>query len=108
MPKHVRFGSVGLWLLVGSLAGVTLPAEAGGDPVAGAAKAGVCVACHGADGIGKARQYPNLRRQKAAYLEKQLKAFRDGERKDPFMSAMAKPLSDRDISNLAAYFERIR
>lgn len=69
------------------------------------AKVSACVACHGADGIGKAPQYPNLAGQKATYLEKQLKAFRSGERKDPNMSAMAKPLSDDDIAELAAYFE---
>jgi cytochrome c553 len=71
------------------------------------AKIGVCVACHGADGIGKAPQYPNLAGQKATYLEKQLKGFRSGERKDPNMSAMAKPLSDQDIAVLAAYFESL-
>jgi cytochrome c553 len=71
------------------------------------AKVGVCVACHGADGIGKAPQYPNLAGQKGAYIEKQLKAFRSGDRKDPNMSAMAKPLSDQDIADLAAYFESL-
>ncbi len=71
------------------------------------AKAGACVACHGADGVGKAPQYPNLAGQKATYLDKQLKAFRSGERKDPNMSAMAKPLSDQDIEDLAAYFESV-
>jgi len=68
---------------------------------------GACVACHGADGIGKAPQYPNLAGQKAAYLQKQLKAFRSGERTDPNMSALAKPLSDEDIARLAAYFESL-
>lgn len=68
---------------------------------------GTCVACHGADGIGKAPQYPNLAGQKAAYLQKQLKAFRSGERTDPNMSALAKPLSDEDIARLAAYFESL-
>lgn len=105
MPRHLRFVWTGI-LLAAALS--PSAALAGGDPVAGAAKVGVCVACHGADGIGKAQQYPNLRGQKAGYLEKQLKAFRDGDRKDPFMSPMAKPLSDEDISNLAAYFERVR
>jgi cytochrome c553 len=71
------------------------------------AKVGACVACHGADGIGKAPQYPNLAGQKATYIEKQLSAFRSGERKDPNMSAMAKPLSDQDIVDIAAYFESL-
>ena len=51
---------------------------------------GDCVACHGADGIGKAQQYPDLRGQKAYYLEKQLRAFRNGERNDASMNAVAR------------------
>jgi len=75
-----------------------------GDAAAGKAKAASCAACHGADGISKIPTYPNLKGQKAAYLEKQLKAFKDGSRTDPTMNAMAKPLSDADIANLAAYY----
>lgn len=82
-------------------------ALAGADEEVPVALLGTCVACHGADGIGKAPQYPNLAGQKAPYLEKQLKAFRSGERKDPNMSAMAAPLSDEDIGKLAAYFENV-
>jgi cytochrome c553 len=37
-------------------------------------------------------------------MVKQIKAFRDGTRNDPMMSPMAKPLSDQDIEDLAAYF----
>ena len=95
------------WLLAGLLASVTPLATFSDAAAAPIGKVGVCAACHGADGIGKAPQYPNLRGQKATYLEKQLKAFRAGDRKDPFMSAMAKPLSDADIANLAAYFEGV-
>jgi len=42
--------------------------------------------------------------QKAAYLEKQMKAFRDGSRKDPSMEGQSKTLTDVDIANLAAYY----
>lgn len=77
------------------------------DIDAGKTKASSCAGCHGAAGISAAPTYPNLAGQKAAYLEKQLKAFRDGTRKDPLMNAMAKPLSDRDIANLAAYYESL-
>ena len=80
-------------------------AMAAGDAAAGKAKAASCAACHGADGISKVPTYPNLKGQKAAYLEKQLKAFKSGDRKDPTMNAMSKPLSDADMANLAAYFE---
>jgi cytochrome c553 len=83
------------------------PTFAAGNPAAAVDLLGRCVACHGADGIGKAPQYPNLRGQKAAYLEKSLKGFRSGERKDANMSAMAKGLTDTEIADLAAYFSAI-
>jgi cytochrome c553 len=95
----------------GLLAGIFLlfaaPVAAPQEPDVPVALLGTCVACHGADGIGKAPHYPNLAGQKAVYIEKQLKAFRSGERAEPNMSALAKPLSDDDISRLARYFESL-
>lgn len=82
---------------------VTAPALAG-DAAAGKAKSAVCAGCHGANGISTVPIYPNLAGQKEQYLVKQMKAFRDGLRSDPTMSAMAKPLSDADIDNLSAYY----
>jgi len=78
--------------------------HAGGDVAAGKAKAATCMACHGPDGNSVNPVWPKLAGQHAPYLEKQIKDFRDGKRKDPMMSPMAAPLSDTDISNLAAYF----
>lgn len=78
------------------------------DVDAGKAKSGMCAACHGADGISFAPMYPNLKGQKAAYLEKQLKAFKDGSRKDPTMSPMAMPLSDDDIVNISAFYAEMK
>lgn len=83
-------------------------AIAGGDVAAGKAKAMTCAGCHGANGISPVPNYPNLAGQKSAYTAKQMKAFKDGSRKDPMMSAMAKPLSDTDIANLAAYYESLK
>ena len=39
---------------------------------------------------------------------KQIKAFRDGTRKDPLMSAQAAALTDADIENLAAYLSSLK
>ncbi|MDH5764956.1 MAG: cytochrome c [Gammaproteobacteria bacterium] len=78
------------------------------DAAAGKAKAATCAACHGNDGIGKMPTYPNLNGQKEAYMVKQLKAFKDGTRKDPTMNAMAKPLSDADMANLAAFYSSMK
>jgi cytochrome c553 len=74
------------------------------DAAAGKAKSATCAACHGADGNSANPMWPKLAGQHAPYLEKQMKDFRDGRRKDPVMAPMAAALSDADIANLAAYF----
>jgi len=81
-------------------------AHAGGDASKGHARSAVCAACHGADGNSTNAMWPKLAGQHEAYLAKQLRDFRTGTRKDPGMSAMAAPLSDDDIANLAAYFSQ--
>ncbi|MFT5393056.1 MAG: cytochrome c553, partial [Gammaproteobacteria bacterium] len=67
-------------------------------------KSAICGACHGADGNSINGLWPKIAGQHEMYLVKQLKDFRAGTRKNPTMSAMAKPLSDTDIANLAAFF----
>jgi cytochrome c553 len=74
------------------------------DIEAGKAKAVTCNACHGSKGVSMIPMYPNLAGQKEQYLILQLKAFRDGERKNMQMSPMAMGLSDTDIENLSAYY----
>ena len=79
-----------------------------GDAAAGKAKSATCLACHGANGISTQPIYPNLAGQKEAYIAKQLKAFKAGDRKDPTMNAMVAPLTDADIANLAAYYSSLK
>ncbi|WP_337879535.1 cytochrome c [Rheinheimera sp.] len=74
------------------------------DKAAGQAKAAVCAACHGADGVSMMPDYPNLAGQKEKYLQLAITAYRDGGRKHAVMSPMANGLTDADIANLAAYF----
>jgi len=69
---------------------------------------GSCAACHGQNGIGIIPLYPNLAGQKREYLIAQLRAFRDGSRKNPIMSPMAVHLSDADIENVAAYLAALK
>jgi len=80
---------------------------AGGDAAAGKTKAATCAGCHGTAGVSNNPMWPNLAGQKTGYLVKQMKAFRDGKRKDPMMGPMAKPLNDADIDNLAAYYSSL-
>ena len=78
---------------------------AAADIGAGERRAAVCFACHNPDGISKIAGTPHLAGQDRAYLEQALHAYRDGEtRQNPTMNAMAKPLSDQDIVNIAAWF----
>jgi cytochrome c553 len=74
------------------------------DAKAGRKKAQMCSACHGIDGISKMPMAPNIAGSPAMYLEKQMKAFRSEERKDETMNVVAKPLSDADIADLAAWY----
>lgn len=74
------------------------------DAKAGRKKAQMCAACHGIDGISKMPMAPNIAGSPAMYIEKQMKAFRSEERKDETMSVVAKPLSDADIADLAAWY----
>jgi mono/diheme cytochrome c family protein len=83
-------------ITMGVLLGLSGATLAAGDAAAGKAK-----------GISNNPMWPNLKGQKEGYLIKQLKAFRDGTRTDPMMSPMAKPLTDADIDNVAAYFSSL-
>ena len=99
----VRFPSIHLWILSCSLAPWAVAWAGSVD--AGREKSAVCSACHGADGNSAAAIYPHLAGQHAAYLETQLRAYRDGQRKNAQMSALVQSLSDEDIADLAAYYQ---
>ncbi len=74
----------------------------------GKRKAIACQGCHGMDGIARLPDAPHIAAQPAAYLERALRAYRSGERKNEVMSIAAKGLSDADIAALAAYYAAVR
>jgi cytochrome c553 len=76
-----------------------------GDADAGKTKAITCTACHGPEGNSQNPLWPNIAGQNAKYLADQLKAFKDGTRKDPLMTGQAMLLSEEDMADLAVYFE---
>lgn len=82
-------------------------AFAAGDAQAGAAKAALCAACHGQNGVSSNPLWPSLAGQQAAYLAKQIAAFRDGERTDVSMQPFVANLTDQDIEDLAAYYAKL-
>ncbi len=60
----------------------------------GKSKSVTCAACHGAAGISANPLWPNVAGQNAPYLVAQLKAFKEGSRKNPLMTSQAMMLSD--------------
>ena len=104
MSSHFLQMSCRLLLAIGALLATHISVADEPDVEAGRARAAVCHACHGPEGVSSNPAWPNLAGQKSPYLVKQLKAFREGTREDPTMTPMAKPLTDKNIEDIAAYY----
>jgi cytochrome c553 len=78
-------------------------AQAAGDIQAGKAKAAGCIVCHGANGQGVAPNPPLVGKNEDQIVQA-MKDYKSGKRNHAVMKAMAGPLNDQDIANLAAYF----
>ncbi len=96
-------------ICIGSLLTLLISAPAIAESIdVGKTKAVSCTVCHGANGISQMPGAPNLAGQQALYTTEQLKNFRSGKRTNEIMNVIAKPLSDADINDLAAWFESIK
>jgi cytochrome c553 len=62
-----------------------------------------CWSCHGAEGLPKDPTIPILWGQRAAYIEKQLRDYRSGDRDNQIMSSMAEAVPIRDLPKAAAW-----
>lgn len=81
-----------------------LPVYAAGSAKAGHSKSQVCAGCHGADGNAVIPNYPKLAGQHAAYLVKQLQAFKTKQRKNVIMEGQAAALTPEVMEDIAAYY----
>jgi cytochrome c553 len=68
----------------------------------------VCEACHGEGGNSRTAGIPSLAGQPKLFLETQLVLFREGVRVAPRMQPAVTGLTDREISQIAAYFTASR
>jgi cytochrome c553 len=69
------------------------------------AKAQICAACHGQNGMPTdPKTIPIIWGQKQNYLVKQLHDYRSGDRESPIMSPIAKGLAQDELRKIAAYF----
>ncbi len=96
------------WLLAGLAAWAAAGPAAAADVQAGRQKAQACSVCHGPLGLHAAPDAPSLAGQPAMYVAAQLRAYRSGGRNHAVMKVIAAPLSDADISDLAAWFAAIK
>ncbi len=86
-----------------SAAAPAAAAPAEGGP-ARPAKLGLCVACHGEDGVSRVAGTPHLAGQDGQYLRRALEDYRSGARRHVPMSSLANSLQPADIEALAAWY----
>ena len=110
LRAHIMTGLAVLLLLATTASADDIPDEiaqrtGAGDPVAGKVKSLICQACHGADGNPTTSDCPKLAGQYAIYIQKEIKDFQLGSRKDPIMTDIAARLTnEQDLLDIAAYF----
>jgi len=100
--------------LVLALAGVSPSIQAqdakGGDAAKGAAKAAMCIGCHGIIGyqatFPEVYKVPMISGQGAKYIVSALTAYQKGDRKHPTMRSIAGSLSEQDMADLGAFYEQ--
>lgn len=84
------------------LAGGT--SAAADDPAAGRKVANMCRTCHGINGYAQTPIAPHIGGEPKEYLEAQLMAFKSGTRQHEMMSVVTAGLTERQISDVAAWY----
>lgn len=97
-------------LLAGTFGPAAQAQEITGDAAAGNTKNAACIGCHGIKGyqssFPEVYKVPKIAGQNAKYIAAALTAYKKGERKHPTMRGIAETLSEQDIADLAAYYEK--
>lgn len=97
-------------LLVAVLTLAATPLTFAQDAAEGARKAAMCIGCHGIPGyqasFPEIYKVPKIAGQGAAYISASLSSYKKGERKHPTMRAIAATLTDKDMGDLAAFYEK--
>ena len=80
-----------------------------GNKEAGKEKAAMCIGCHGIVGyqatFPEVHKVPMISGQNGKYIVASLTAYKKGDRKHPTMRGIATTLTDKDMADLAAYYE---
>jgi len=68
-----------------------------------------CTGCHGKDGRAASDgYYPRIAGKPAGYLFRQLRAFRDGQRRYALMGSLLAPLDDAYLQEIAEHFATLK
>lgn len=92
-----------------ALAGAFNAAQAQ-DVAAGARKVETCIGCHGI--VGYQASFPEIHKvpmisgQSAPYIVAALTGYKQGDRRHPTMRAAAGSMSEKDMADVAAYYEQ--
>jgi cytochrome c553 len=80
------------------------------DVKVGETKVAMCIGCHGIPGyqasFPEVHKVPMIAGQNAKYIVSALQAYAKGDRKHPTMRAIAGSLSEKDMADVAAYYEQ--
>jgi cytochrome c553 len=66
-----------------------------------------CFGCHGANGLARAEDVPNLAGHGRVYLDAQMQAFRSGARESETMTPIAQRLSDEEMAEVVDWYASI-
>jgi cytochrome c553 len=81
------------------------------DATAGSRKIDMCIGCHNIPGyqgsFPEVYRVPKIAGQNAKYIVAALTEYRKGDRKHPTMHAVATTLTDQDMADVAAYYEKL-
>ena len=97
-------------LAVASATGVSYAQAVTGDAAAGEKKIAMCIGCHGIQGyqatFPEVYKVPKISGQGGKYIAAALNAYKKGDRKHPTMRGIADSLTDQDIADVSAYYEK--
>ena len=97
-----------LLALAGALSAATSARAQDADQ--GKKKAAMCIGCHGIPGyqasFPEIYRVPKISGQGAKYIVSALTEYKKGERKHPTMRGIAGSLTDADMADLAAFYEK--
>ena len=85
-------------------------AQVQGDAKAATTKVAMCIGCHGIEGyqasFPEVHKVPMISGQGAGYIAASLLAYQKGERKHPTMRSIANSLTEQDIADVSAFYEK--